>query len=488
MKKILVFLLVFSSVPLFSQTDIFLSDPIQIAPNLTYGSRAPRIALLEDGSPIVYWGKTGASPKMYIAKWQNGDFLDPALVNTNGIAVDLWASGLGPQLASFGNTVFLVFETYGEGIWCVRSTDGGLNFENPVSVYDLPQGRVATLPSIAIDNDGNPVVSFVTTNFQEAEALYEVAVSLNGGSTFEPAVVANLSASSGEVCECCPASMAITTSDEMLLTFRNNDNNIRDIWATKSTDDGSNFPEATDIDDTDWQTFTCPTSGPNAMINEDSLITVYFSAGEGNPRVYLSTMHIGSMTKGHQFKFPTFDGNEAGQNYPRIAGNQDTLGIIWEENEASSKGIVLSYSVNGTTDLQNQLVKIDVGANSQRYPDIAYSNGVFHIVYEDQSVGVVMYRTASFSPLNAISSVDLKTFEVSAEPNPFYDKVVVSFQNQKNDQVIAKLFDLNGKLIKTQKTTASQIEINGADLDQGIYFLQLEKDEEVGVIKLIHAD
>lgn len=488
MKKILTIFLFFSALHLFGQTEIFLSDPIQVAPDLTYGSRAPRIALLQDGSPIVYWGKIGSSPKMYLAKWQNGSFLDPALINTNGIDIDLWASGLGPQLATFGNTVFLVFETYGEGIWCVRSTDGGANFENPVSVYELPQGRVATLPTVSVDNDGNPVVSFVTTNNQESEALYEVAVSLNGGLTFESAVVANLATGSGEVCECCPASMAISASDEMLLTFRNNDNNVRDIWATKSTDGGANFPEAVDLDDTDWQTFTCPTSGPHSMIAGDSLIAVYFSAGEGNPRVYMSTMHINSMVKGNQFKLPTFTGAETGQNFPRIAGNQDTLGIVWEENEASSKSIVMSYSINGTLDLQNQLVRIAEGTHSQRYPDVSYSNGVFHIVYEDQFLGAVMYRQASFGPLTTVSTVPSSAFDLSANPNPFSAKTIVKFENTQRELITAKLFDANGQLLKIQKTSDSQIEIDCSNLNQEIYFLQLENGKRVGTMKLIQLD
>ncbi len=487
MKKVLTILMIFSALHLHGQTEIFLSDPLQVTPDLSYGSSAPRIALLEDGSPVIYWGKTGSSPKMYIAKWEGNGFVTPTLISTNGIDVDLWGPSLGPQLATFDNTVFVVFESYGEGIYCVRSTDGGSNFENPVIVYELPQGRQATLPSVAIDNSGNPVVSFVTTNDQEVDALYEVAVSLDGGLTFEDAVAANLSASTGEVCECCPASMSITSTEDMLLTFRNNDNNIRDIWVTKSTDGGENFPEATDLDDTDWQVFACPSNGPHSMIADDSLMVVYFSAGEGNQRVYLSTMHTDSMMKGNQLKLPTFSGAEATQNFPRIAGNQDTLGIIWEEIEAS-RSIVLSYSVHSTSDLQNQLVKIAEGPSSNRYPDIVYSNGSFHIVYQDQTLGAVMYRQASFSPLTAVSMVRSNDFEISANPNPFQTKTVVSFENSQRKLITAKLFDVNGKLLNSMQTSDAQIEINDSNLTEGVYFLLLELEDKASMIKLIKMD
>ncbi|MCB0582382.1 MAG: hypothetical protein KDD10_24100 [Phaeodactylibacter sp.] len=40
-----------------------------VAPDNTYGQRAPRIALITGNTPLVYWGKTGAASTLYLARW-----------------------------------------------------------------------------------------------------------------------------------------------------------------------------------------------------------------------------------------------------------------------------------------------------------------------------------------------------------------------------------------------------------------------------------
>ena len=60
------------------------------------------------------------------------------------------------------------------------------------------------------------------------------------------------------------------------LFFRNNDNNLRDIWVSRSSNSGLDFTEATDVDDTDWVINACPISGPQmAQLAGDSLITAW---------------------------------------------------------------------------------------------------------------------------------------------------------------------------------------------------------------------
>ena len=161
MKKVLLYLFLLPTL-LSGQSNLFLTDAIPVSTAGT-GLRAPRIALLEGNRPIVYWGKTGSNATLYLAIWQDGAFGAPIALNINGIDLDLWSGGLGPQIAASGNSIFVVFESYGEGIYCLRSADGGQSFGAPVPVFDAPAGRVATIPSIAITPAGNPVISFITT-------------------------------------------------------------------------------------------------------------------------------------------------------------------------------------------------------------------------------------------------------------------------------------------------------------------------------------
>ena len=308
---------------------IFLSDTIHVSPDGT-GSRSPRIALLEGNRPIVYWGKTGGNPTLYLSIWNDGSFDSPIALNTNGIEPDLWSGGLGPQIAAQGDIIFLVFESYGQGIYCIKSDDGGQSFGNPVSVYDAPQGRVATLPSVAIDPENNPIISFITTDFSEQNARHEVTKSTDGGMSFPSPTIASSSASGNEVCECCPSSIGVASGNEMYLAFRNNDNNTRDIWVAKSSDGGASFPEAVDIDTSDWVAFVARKADLIFCSMETAFFSVFFSGKNGSD-IYFSSMNKNTMEAGFQFRFPTYNGQNSTQNFPSITGNSDTLGVAWQE-------------------------------------------------------------------------------------------------------------------------------------------------------------
>ncbi len=469
MKKILLLILLFPGV-IIGQT-LFLSDAVEVSTEGT-GNRAPRLALLDNDRPIVYWGKPGGDATMYLAIWENGSFGAPIAVNTNGIVPDLWGGGLGPQIATLGNTVFIVFEVYGDGIYTLKSTDGGQNFEPPVTAYTPTPGRVATLPTIAVDPDGNPVVGFITTNFSEQDALYEITRSTDGGLSFPPSVVANTEANGGEVCECCPASIGIASANEIYAGFRNNDNNIRDIWVAKSTDAAISFPEAVDIDQSDWQAFVCPQSGPDLLMNGDSIFSTYYS-GATSSDIYFSSMHSGTMTAGSNFQIPAMTGDQVNQNFPAIAGHGDTLGIVWQES-GMGWDIVMAWSANGAADLLNHYQSIAGGASSQTNPDIAFANGRFHIVYADQSSGRVMYRIASFEQILNAPAVNQPIFSAKVTPNPFSSEATLSFENKMVGPVQASVFNSLGQKMADYQTDEAHLVINRTGISSGIYFVAIQ--------------
>ncbi|MFT6355882.1 MAG: hypothetical protein ACJAYJ_000087 [Saprospiraceae bacterium] len=463
-----------------TNAQLFVSDPIVVSEEGT-GKRAPRIALLEDDRPVVYWGKTGSNPLLYTAQWNNVSFGQSMIVDTDGIEPDLWGGGLGPSIAAHGNTVFLVFENYGEGIYCLKSIDGGDNFGEPVDVFIAPPGRVATLPSLVIDPNGNPIISFVTTNSSEQEAQYETVKSLDGGDTFELPVVANVAASGSEVCECCPASMGVTDEDEVFLTFRNNDNNLRDIWVAKSSDAGASFTEAADIDETDWEIQSCPQSGPDMMISGDQLAATFFNGADGS-KVYFSSVNKNTMELEQHFHIPPIVENK-NQNYPAIAGNGDTLAVIWQESGQLGLDIMMAWTTTGAADLLNNTMVITDDLLSERQPDMVFKNGRFHIVYEDQNTGQVLYKMVGFDPSVDATQINLESINAKIQPNPFSEKTKVYFENSTNEKTVISLWDINGQLLKKEDTTSNSIEISA--LDAGIYVVKIQQGKFVEMQKLI---
>lgn len=451
---------------------LYLSDPIPVAPDNTYGQRAPRIALTAGNTPLVYWGKTGAASTLYLARWEEDGFGQPMAVPTGDIEPDLFGGGLGPQLAARGNTVYLVFEKYGQGIYCLASTDGGTTFGAPVSVFDPPAGRVGTLPSVAVRPDGNPVVSFITTNNQEQAAVYEVVVSEDGGQSFAPPVVASAAAEGEEVCECCPASVAVSSNEEFYLAFRNNDNNIRDHWVARTTDGGATFPEAADIDATDWMIQSCPQSGPAAFAGGDTLYAVFYSAGEGPASVYHAALHLPTMEATVQFNIPRFNAAAAVQSYPRIAGSGDTLAAVWQESAATGSDIILAWSASGSRALRENVVNI-AGANlSQTQPDIAYADGLFHIVYSDQAEGRVMYRQAGFEPFTGTAATRVEREELQIFPNPAVDQATVVLPFEGPSSTVITLRNLQGQVVGQMPVNTQAARLPVGHLPAGLYFVE----------------
>jgi hypothetical protein len=442
------------------------------------------VAILEGNRPVIYWGKTGGNPKLYLAFGENNVFSAPIEVSTNGIDLDLWGGALGPQIAARGNTLFLIFESYGTGIYSIKSDDGGQSFSAPVLVYAPPQGRFATLPSVAIDPALNPVVSFITTNASEQDARYEVTHATDGGLSFPSTTIANTSAAGEEVCECCPATIGAFSEDEIYLAFRNNDDNLRDIWVAKSIDGGANFTEATDIDDTDWQTQTCPQSGPDMIMSSDSIYAVFFSAATAS-NIYLSTLDKASMSLGDHFQITSSAAPDLSQGNPVIAGNGDTMAVVWEEYVGNNWNIQLCWSVNGSGDLLNNRITIDESSGAQKLADIAYQDGQFHIVYEDQSNGRVIYRRASFENLIANKEITNSVANVTISPNPFSNTTTVTINKNSFETYSASLYTAQGQKVADYQSNGNELNITQAGLTSGIYFLKIIRGDQQITERLI---
>ena len=118
-----------------------------------------------------------------------------------------------------------------------------------------------------------------------------------------------------------------------------------------------------------------------------------------------------------------------------IAGNGDTLAVVWQEFNSPGWDINMAWSVNGSGALLNNIMVIDDGVLSQKQPDIAYHDGLFHIVYEDQVNSRVAYRIASFEPIVGTSELPTTSFSVDISPNPFLNKLFVKLTNPEREKM-----------------------------------------------------
>jgi hypothetical protein len=447
-------------------------SPVTVAMGSMYNNIYPRLTLTDNDTPLVSWMNDNNN-KIYTARWNGASFNIPSTINPTGV-MPFIANWAGSEIASSGDTVFVTFSTdfsQTSKVYTVRSVDGGITFQDTVRV-DLIGTDVPRFPTIAVGNGGNPVVAFMRLDSGFGNAEYAVARSMNGGSSYMSSITPSLGAV-GTVCDCCPATI-IANGNQHVLTYRNNDNNIRNMWASYSTDGSVSYPVSSEIDETDWMIMSCPSSGPSNIISGDSLVSTWMSDG----KVYVGTTNLTTQQNGMQFQlFPMGMGT---QNYPIIAGSGDTLGVVWQGSDAGTPRVFFTSSVSGASGLGVVIDTLTATfSGNQTRPDLEYSNGKFHVVYSDDND--VKYFSGMVGQSVGLSEAN--TFNPVVYPNPSNAVWTISHINE---TVELQLFDELGIAHSgIFKRTYNTIEIDNSLLSQGVYFLEMKFEGITKTIQLV---
>lgn len=476
MKSFLLFLAACLITTVVSAQTLFQSNPIMVADGTLFGSFRPRIVLNGSGNPVVLWGSNIGGYKGFVSFWDGANFSTPFRIHPTSIVSNNVES---PQIASKGDTVYIVYSVppaMSQQVRMLASTDGGLTWGPSVRVDSLnSSSEIATFPSVTTTPDGNPLIVFMRQNMDYSNPRYVLRRSLDIGASFLPIVEATTIAS-GEACDCCFSSIYAPTPTDVYIPFRRNANNTRDMWAVRSLDSGGSFTQAIDLDSTDWFIPACPSSGPVARIEGDSIVSAYMSeGGDGYARIYLSLSHRDSSEAYWNDTLPLSGGPAASQNHPAIAGKGDTLGLVFEHNSGSGNDIYMAWSTTGVSGLlQNPVVLVGGGNSNQRVPDLKFKNGVFHLVYADNATGDVIYKQLAFYPLVGLDGAESKPF--LAYPNPVLHHSQVSFPERMPSGTLLNLLDLQGRILHSTDVAGQDRSLFArGDFPAGIYFLQLSR-------------
>ncbi len=447
-------------------------SPSTVAMGSMYNNIYPRLTLTDNDVPVVSWMNDNNN-KIYTARWNGASFNIPLTISPTGV-MPFIANWAGSELASSGDTVFVTFSTdfsQTSKVYTVRSIDGGVTFQDTVRV-DQIGSDTPRFPTIAVGNGGNPVVAFMRLDSGFGNAEYAVARSMNGGSSYMPSITPSLGAV-GTVCDCCPATI-IANGNQHVVTYRNNDNNIRNMWASYSTDGSASYPVSSEIDETDWMIMSCPSSGPSNIISGDSLISTWMSDG----KVYVGTTNLTTQQNGMQFQlFPMGMGT---QNYPIIAGSGDTLGVVWQGSDAGTPRVFFTSSVSGASGLGVVIDTLTATfSGSQTRPDLEYSNGKFHVVYSDDND--VKYFSGM---VEQVAGLDVTGSSLPVVyPNPSNTVWTIS---SINEEIELHLFDGPGiEHTNVFKRTDNLVEIDNSLLSKGVYFLEMKFEGTSQTIQLV---
>lgn len=465
---IIIAIMICTSMGVTAQINI--SEPISVT-NMdnTFGNKSPKIAMNGAGEIMVFWMRTG-NEAFYINTLSNGIFSEPVQIPFGGLNPNLWGGSLGPNMAAYGDDVYVTFEVYGDAIYVVHSSDAGASWSDPVAAFVPPSGRKATIPIIAVDVNGQPYIAYVNTNNAEADAYYGMVLSTDFGATFFPEVDVSAQSAGDEVCECCNGHIDIAENGDIYVSFRNNDNNLRDNWLARSTDGGDTFSSAFDVDETDWTINACPSNGPHFSIVEGEVVIAFYSGvGSDGSGVYYSSFDTQNSIAGPTYNLPMTDENASGQNRPKTAGSGDTLAVVWQESVDGSIEIGMSMSMSGASGLSADPFRLTNNSYTQKYPDVLFSGSKFHVVYEDTQSGTVMYQKTSFG---TVGIKDLENLVFQMGPNPCEGSLNIQLESSEPKEII--IFDAIGRPVHKEIITDIRLKLDLSGLKPGIYTVSLD--------------
>ncbi len=440
------FLLIIPSLS-FSQNLIW-SQPIEVASGISTSLR-PRIALDNQDNPIVIFAQNANTNQLYKTKFNNNAFEPVVSLAT---ATPYVSSAAGPEIAFADDIIYISFEDENGGVYMLKSINGGNTFSDTIRVDNVH--NKAVLPNINIKSDFNPLISFTRVNSSWTQINQVISNSIDGGQTFFPDVSASI-ITPNQPCECC-FSKVVSEGNTQVSIFRNNDNNVRNFYASVSHDGGQSFSDYLEIDLLDWNLNACPDAGPDAYLKNGKLFITYRSGSLGPNRVFVARVDLNSLIVEQVSPVDESLSSSMAQKYPDIAGDESNVGVVWMDNRSMLNDCFFSYSIDGFNSWSTPVYISDSSLMVQFVePDVAYRNNKFHFVYRNQNQNIILYRTAELKNASSIHEV---IFNLEINDSKILLPEHLNYQ----------LFDVSGKLL--QNGFESTLDISG--LSKGLYLLK----------------
>ncbi len=432
------------------------SDPIDVSSS-SFGNDYPRMVLDGDQNPLITWG---SSDKVYFSRFENGDFSAPIMLNdesTNAYT----ASWTGPDLVARNDTVYACFmhRDWTKKTFLIRSFDNGETFSSPIEIENY-QDSTSRFPTVAIDQNGNPLVGIMKMDLNGHHPNYVVRKSTDHGASFtSEANAGGWSGPDSEACDCCPASIT-SSGQNTALFYRNNFGNLRDIYASISNNAGSTFDSGFAVDNSNWEIFACPASGPDGVIIGDTLYSVFLSG----LKCYLSKSSISNESLYSVSPLGEIPSVES-QNFPRISNYGNSVAISWMGSLSGTK-LFVSY----TDDITNGMAlrRDTVYSASFSSADVVLGENGIHIVIEALG-GSVKYLHGTIRP-TSISKIDPDI--LSIYPNPSNNRIHIDGHENFKKYI---LYSINGQVLEKGNMLQS---IDLSKHGKGSFVLELIDNEE----------
>jgi hypothetical protein len=435
MRLVLSFLLSLLVIQFSGQLVIEWSDPLLVKePEYWQGYYYPSVAVSNNGEIVlsyVHLYEDAQIAQIMTARIVGSEALDEQQVDISNSDEPRWNS-----IHSDGVNFFVVFQYETEGdIISRKSIDGGINWQSEVWVDEFLFGDHAEDPKFAIDGEGHPHVSMI--RYTGADMDVGACCSVNLGDSYTLFIPASDNIAAEDIGR---PDIAIYEDKHLVVWKVNVDGEVVRLYGALSTNNGATFGNAVVLKEWALENFMgSHMSEVEAFITDEEYGVVYSTESS----VAKHRLLYGSLSEfgGEIVVMDVGDEGPAVHSDPCSFGNEDIICAMWSNDAGSEENL---HGVMGTTGetLSAFEVPFDQIQSSLRDCEIAYANGVLHIVYLNS--GSIYYRTGT------VLSTEHEEFDRELEmleiyPNPASDVIRLSYPS--NPGSIIRIVDTNGRVV-----------------------------------------
>ena len=397
------------------------------------GASNPTIAGAGGGAFLVAWVQQGVEgADVYVARLGADGLPEGDPVRANDVAGDATPHEQAPAQVAVGpgGEVYVVWQRRVDAPWLefggadlrlARSNDGGRTVEPAITVNDNPPGSPARISfhNIAVAADGTVHVSWIDARIRDhaREVAYHamhsahtatgstpphaaaegtsgdgrsmmhveepgtemrVAVSHDGGRTFEPSVVVD-----GDSCPCCRTALALGPDGAVYVGWRKIfEGGIRDIAVARSEDGGATFAAPRPVHQDHWEFPGCPHAGPSLALDDDGrLHAAWYTGRDGRQGLWYAVSEDSGVTFSEPIAILTDEWVPPSQ--ARLAIVDGEVWVAWDDLRQETRRVRLAR-LEGS-----RFKELQTGAMGQS-PSLAFADGHGALAWHDgESVRVL---------------------------------------------------------------------------------------------------
>lgn len=321
-----------------------------------------------------------------------------------------FSTHLLPRLVAAGDRLVLAWVEALDGgpraaLYLADSTDGGLHFNDPVNIAGDQASRPGFI-SISNDSEGRIVGAWLDnpqgndkSKAGSSGTKVFVTREKSDRSGFESPRLVYTGPDGQGVCPCCDVAVNFDDNGRAVYAFRNNVNDIRDIWLGQMQMDKIQDPIP--ISDRKWNFAGCPHDGPSMIIQNQNVTTAWMDARDGKPRIFLSDVATDLLKYEAIQTRPVTDLADGAQSHAKlISDNAGGLFVAWDQSElkqpghqahemqkanhpATSRGIVLAHRPAGSQQMQSRTEIISEPDRLPRNPTMTLADNAIVVAWAE---------------------------------------------------------------------------------------------------------